>query len=196
DLPNDAVESVDVQSNPYAAEFGRFSSGVTMLNTTHGGAVWSFTPNGFIPRLYRAKDNWWNITGIRSFRPRFSLGGPIVKDKVFLFENVLYRYFRTPVPDLPGDQFTKFSEVKTFTRLDVNVSPRNLFNVTVATFPHQMKFANLSTFNQSGVSTNIGQGGFNVAATDRATLSGSRLLESTVAIKRFNVSVVGQGTAD
>jgi len=196
DLPNDSVESIDVQSNPYAAEYGRFSSGVTMLNTTHGGQVWSFTPNGFIPRLYRAKDNWWDVTGIRSFRPRFSLGGPIVKDKVFLFENVLYRYFRTPVLDLPGDQFTKFSEVKTFSRLDVNVSPRNLFNVTVATFPHQMNFANLNTFNQSAVSTNIGQGGFNVAATDRATLSSARLLESTVAIKRFNVSVVGQGTAD
>jgi hypothetical protein len=196
DLPNDAVESVDVQTNPYAAEYGRFSSGVMTLNTTRGGPLWSFTPNGFIPRFYRAKDNWWDITGIRSFRPRFSLGGPIVKDKVFLFENVLYRYNRTPVPDLPGDQYTKFSEVKTFTRLDVNVSPRNLFNVSIATFPHQMDFANLNEFNQSAVSTNIRQGGFNVAATDRLTLSGSRLLESTVAVKQFNVAVAGQGTAE
>ena len=73
DLPNDAVESVDVQSNPYAAEYGRFSSGVTTLNTTRGGPTWSFTPNGFFPRFYRAKDNWWDITGIRSFRPRFAL---------------------------------------------------------------------------------------------------------------------------
>ena len=196
DLPNDAIESVDVQSNPYAAEYGRFSSGVTTLNTTRGGPTWSFTPNGFIPRLYRAKDDWWNITGIRSFRPRFALGGPLVKDKVFLFENVLYRYFRTPMPDLPGDQYTKFSEVKTFSRVDVSVSPGNLFNVTASTFPHQMNFANLNTFNQSQVSTNIRRGGFNIAATDRATLAGARLLESTVAVKRFNVSVVGQGTAD
>jgi len=196
DLPNDAVESVDVQTNPYAAEYGRFSSGVTTLNTTRGGPVWSLTPNGFIPRLYRSKDDWWNITGIRSFRPRFALGGPLVKDKAFLFVNVLYRYFRTPVPDLPGEQFTRFSEVKTFSRLDVNASPRNLFNVTVATFPHQIDFANLNTFNQSPVSTNMRQGGFNIAATDRATLSATRLLESTVAVKRFDVAIIGQGTAD
>src|SRR5207302_1909725 len=196
DLPNDAVESVDVQSNPYAAEYGRFSSGVTTLNTARGGPSWSFTPNGFFPRFYRAKDNWWDITGIRSFRPRFALGGPIVKDKVFLFENVLYRYFRTPVPDLPGDEFTRFSEVKTFSRLDVNVSPRNLFNVTVATFPQQVDFANLNTFNLSPVSTNFRQGGFNVAATDRATLSSTELLESTIAIKQYNVRVLGQGAAD
>src|SRR5436190_7708897 len=196
DLPNDAIESVDVQSNPYAAEYGRFSSGVTTLNTARGGPTWTFTPNGFFPRFYRDKNNWWDITGIRSFRPRFALGGPIVKDKVFLFENVLYRYFRTPVTSLPGDEFTRFSEVKTFSRLDVNVSPRNLFNVTMATFPQQVDFANLNTFNLSPVSTNFRQGGFNVAATDRATLSGSQLLESTVAVKRYDVRVLGQGTAD
>jgi hypothetical protein len=40
------------------------------------------------------------------------------------------------------------------------------------------------------------QGGFNVAATDRVTLSSSRLLESTLAVKRFDVSILGQGTAD
>ena len=196
DLPNDAVESVDVQSNPYAAEYGRFSSGVTTLNTAHGGPTWSFTPNGFFPRFYRAKDNWWDITGIRSFRPRFALGGPIVKDKVFLFENVLYRYVRTPVPDLPGDEYTRFNEVKTFSRLDVNVSPRNFFNVVVATFPQQVDHANLNAFNLTPVSTNFRQGGFNLAATDRATLSGSQLLESTIAVKQYNVRVLGQGIAD
>jgi carboxypeptidase family protein/TonB-dependent receptor-like protein len=196
DLPNDAVESVDVQTNPYAAEYGRFSSGVTTLSTARGGSSWSFTPNGFFPRFYREKDNWWNITGIRSFRPRFALGGPIVKDKVYLFENVLYRYVRTPVPSLPGDEYTRFSEVKTFSRLDVNVSPNNLFNVTVATFPRQVDFANLNTFNLSPVSTNFRQGGFNIAGTDRATLSNSKFLESTLAVKQYNVRVFGQGTAD
>src|SRR5262245_50718534 len=64
DLPNDAVESVDVQTNPYAAEYGRFSSGVTTVNTARGGPTWSFTPNGFFPRFYRNKNNWWDITGI------------------------------------------------------------------------------------------------------------------------------------
>jgi hypothetical protein len=196
DLPNDAVESVDVQSNPYAAEFGRFSSGVTTVNTARGGPSWTFTPNGFFPRFYRNKDNWWDITGIRSFRPRFALGGPIVKDKAYLFENVLYRYFRTPVPDLPGDQYTRFSEVKTFSRLDLNVSPKNVFNVTVATFPQQADYTNLNTFNLTPVSTNFRQGGFNVAGSDRATLSGSMLVESTLAIKQYNVRVFGQGTAD
>jgi len=196
DLPNDAVESVDVQTNPYAAEYGRFSSGVTTLNTSKGGAQWNFTPNGILPRFYREKDNWWNITGIRSFRPRVALGGPLVKDKAFLFENVLYRYFRTPVPDLPGDQFTKFSEVKTFSRSDVNVSPRHTMNATLATFPQQVDFANLNTWNLSPVSTNFRQGGFNAAVTDRLTLSDRTLFESTVAVKRYNVRVLGQGKAD
>src|SRR5439155_4504127 len=132
---------------------------------TKGGAQWLFTPNGFIPRFYREKDNWWHITGIRSFRPRIAIGGPLVKDKAFLFENIVYRYFRTPAPDLPGDQFTRLSEVKTFSRVDVNVSPGHQFNVTAATFPQQVDFANLNTFNLSPVSSNFRQGGFNVAAS-------------------------------
>src|SRR5581483_9766884 len=81
-------------------------------------------------------------------------------------------------------------------RLDVNVSPTNFFNVAVATFPQQVNFANLNTFNLSPVSTNFRQGGFNVAATDRQTLSGSKLLESTVAVERYNVRIAGQGSND
>ena len=108
----------------------------------------------------------------------------------------MYRYVRTPVPDLPGDQSTRFSEVKTFTRLDLNLTPKNVFNVTVATFPQQADHTNLNTFNLTPVSTNFRQAGFNVAGSDRATLSGSMLLESTLALKQYDVRVFGQGTAD
>jgi hypothetical protein len=196
DLPNDAVESVDVLTNPYSAEYGRFSSGVTTLSTARGGARWSFTPNGFVPRLYRSQENWWHILGIRSFRPRVAISGPLVKDKVFLFSNVLYRYFRTPIPGLPDDESPRFSEVKTFSRLDANVSPQNTFTASVATFPQQVDYANLNTFNRLPVSTDFRQGGFNGTLVDRATLSNSQFLESTFAVKQYNVRVLGQGTAD
>lgn len=196
DLPNDAVESVDVLPNPYSAEFGRFSSGVTMLNTSHGGAKWAITPNGFIPRLYRSQTNWWDIKGIRSFRPRVAVSGPLVQDRVFLFSNVLYRYFRTPIPSLTDDETPRFTELKTFSRIDANLSPRNLFTATVATFPQQIDLANLNTFNRRSVATSFRRGGLNGTITDRATISGSELLESTVAVKQYNVRVLGQGAAD
>jgi hypothetical protein len=196
DLPNDAIDSVEVQTNPYAAEYGRFSSGVTMLNTTRGGPRWSFVPNGFIPRFYRSKDNWWDILGIRSFRPRFSLGGPIVKDKVFLFNSVLYRYIKTPFPDLPGEQNTKVTELKTFTRVDANASPRQSLNFTFATFPQQMDRANLSEFNQSSVASNFHQSGFNATGSQDIVVSDKTLVQSTAAVKRYNVRVAGSGSAE
>ena len=196
DLPNDAVDSVEVQTNPYAAEYGRFSSGVTVLNTTRGGARWSFVPNGFIPRFYRSKDNWWDILGIRSFRPRLSLGGPIVNDKVFLFNSVLYRYVKTPFPDLPGEQNTKVTELKTFTRVDANVSPRQTLNFTVATFPQQMDRANLGQFNQSLVASNFEQNGFNVTGSQDIVVSDRTLVQSTAAVKRYGVRIAGNGSAD
>src|SRR5258708_5346672 len=36
-LPDDAIESVSVLPNPYAVEFGRFSSGVVVIQTRRGG---------------------------------------------------------------------------------------------------------------------------------------------------------------
>lgn len=195
DLPNDAIDSVEVQTNPYAAEYGRFSSGVTTLNTTRGTNSWSFVPNGFVPRMYRENNNWWHITGIRSFRPRFALGGPLVKDKAFLFENVLYRYFKTPSPDLPGDQNTRFEEVKTFTRVDANASPAQTLNFTVATFPQSVDRANLSLFNQSDVASNYRQSGFNVTGSQNYIASDKTFFQSTVAVKQFGVRVFGNGGA-
>src|SRR5207249_11618075 len=39
-LPADAIDSVSVLPNPYAVEFGRFSSGLVVINTRRAGDQW------------------------------------------------------------------------------------------------------------------------------------------------------------
>ena len=41
ELPSGAVESVEVLSNPFAAEYGRFSTSVTQVRTKRGTNEWS-----------------------------------------------------------------------------------------------------------------------------------------------------------
>jgi outer membrane receptor protein involved in Fe transport len=45
ELPMDAVESVSVLPNPYSAEYGRFSSGITQIQTRKGESRWGFLVN-------------------------------------------------------------------------------------------------------------------------------------------------------
>jgi hypothetical protein len=44
ELPSGAIESVEVLSNPFAAEYGRFSTSVTQVRTKRGSNEWTFKP--------------------------------------------------------------------------------------------------------------------------------------------------------
>ena len=58
ELPSGAVESVEVLSNPFAAEYGRFSTSVTQVRTKRGTNEWLFKPGNLMPsfgtRLHRS----------------------------------------------------------------------------------------------------------------------------------------------
>jgi hypothetical protein len=49
ELPSGAVESVEVLSNPFAAEYGRFSTSVTQVRTKRGTSEWVFKPDNLVP---------------------------------------------------------------------------------------------------------------------------------------------------
>src|SRR4029078_1429022 len=51
ELPSGAVESVEVLSNPFAAEYGRFSTSVTQVRTKRGTNTWVFKPDNLVPGL-------------------------------------------------------------------------------------------------------------------------------------------------
>jgi outer membrane receptor protein involved in Fe transport len=89
--PLDAIQEFKVQTNNYSAQFGR--AGAAILNATiksgtnslHG-AVWEFLRNDKVD----AADFFENAGGIHkgSYRQNqfgFSVGGPIIKNKVFFF---------------------------------------------------------------------------------------------------------------
>ena len=51
ELPSGAVESVEVLSNPFAAEYGRFSTSVTQVRTKRGTNEWVIKPDNLVPGL-------------------------------------------------------------------------------------------------------------------------------------------------
>ncbi|MGE5357852.1 MAG: TonB-dependent receptor [Bacteroidales bacterium] len=190
DLPGDAVESVQVLENPYSAEYGRFSSGVTQIQTRKGGDRWQVIPNSFLPRM-----QWENgaVKGIASFTPRLSIGGPLVANKLFLSENVQYRLVRSDVRSLPGDPSSEVRSFDSYTRLDAVLSPRHTLTTAVAFYPRTIEGLGLNTFTPLSATPTFHQSGYNVGASERSILSSKALVETTVNVKQYDVSIVGQG---
>src|ERR1044071_3981140 len=94
ELPLEAVETVNVYSNPYSAEYGKFAGAVTAIETRSGSNKLRYLLTGTLPRP-RLRDG--HIYGIGAATPRIAVGGPIKKDKLFFFQNLEYRFVRNNV---------------------------------------------------------------------------------------------------
>ena len=193
-LPADAIESVTLLPNPYAAEYGRFSSGVSAIATRQGGDTWRFLVNNFIPRP-RIREGV--LRGFESFTPRLSVTGPLLKGRLYLAQTFRYRNVKTRVPVRPeirNDQ--RLQSFDSFTQLDLRLGARHRLTGTLSVFPSDLDFVNVDTFNPREVSANFHQRGWNAAISERATLSEAAVLETNVAFKRYDVEIFGQGTED
>ncbi len=190
-LPSDAVESVDILPNPYAAEYGRFSSGTTNILTRQGTPKWKFLFNNFFPRP-RFRDG--HIVGLGGFTPRLSIRGPLVKDRLWVAQTFQYRFLRTRVPAQPSlRNDIRLESFDSFTQLDAVLNDRHTLTAIVSFFPRKLDFANLDTFNALDVTANLHQRGWNVGLSERFVLTPQAVLESTVSLRNYDVDVFGQG---
>jgi hypothetical protein len=194
-LPDDAIDSVAVMPNPYAVEYGRFSSGLVIIQTRRGGDAWRVRLNNLSPtfRSERHKD-LYNINGIAGWAPNFALGGPIVKDRVFLEQTVQYRYSSDDVPSRPEDERRVSNWVSSFTRVDANLTPKHSLLVTGGLFPSVTSLASLGTFTPPNATVDVHEQVLLGTLTERALWSDSLVSESTVQVRGYRVSVLPQGT--
>src|SRR5262249_58771194 len=79
---DDALVSVAVLPNPYAVEYGRFSSGLVVIQTRRAGDTWRTRLNNLDPAFRTARGTMFDVKGISAFAPRLETGGPIVKDRL------------------------------------------------------------------------------------------------------------------
>src|SRR5439155_3014350 len=83
-LPDDAIDSVAVLPNPYAVEYGRFSSGLVVIQTRRAGDQWKTRLNNLDPTFRTRRGQPFGIMGIASFGPRLETGGPIISNRLFV----------------------------------------------------------------------------------------------------------------
>lgn len=186
-LPLEAVDSVQVLTNPYAAEYGKFTGGVTAVATRSGTDKFNFEAQSFFPRFRRRGGKW---TGIEAFTPRLAFSGPLKRNKLWFMQSFEYRFVRTPVESLPFDKrYTGLESFDSVTQMDWDVNPQHHLTSTFSLFPEKLRFVGLNTFNPQEVTPNYKQRGFFWGLNERWTVSDKAVLESYLSVKKFDADV-------
>ncbi len=183
DLPGRSVESVEVLANPFAAEYGRFTTSVTQIRTRRGTNEWDVSPGSLTPRFRKF------FAGIRAFEPRFSIRGPVKKDRIFLAQDVQFRYVASPVKSLPGEPETNVTSFDSFTRLDTVLSSRHTVGGGLILFPRELRNVTMNTFRPKEVTPDLNQSGWAGGAVDRFAIWPDLILETTVSLRQFEIDV-------
>lgn len=192
-LPDDAVESVTVLPNPYAVEYGRFSSGLVLIQTRRATDRWRTRVNNLDPMFRTVRGSAYHVTGIAGFSPRFETGGPILKDRLFVQQAAQYRYRSSDVPSRPPDELRRSHGFSSFTRVDAALSPRHQLVALAGFFPTFTKYSTLGTFTPLEATTDM-HGGVNTAAvTERSLWSDTVFTETTVEVNRYRTDARPQG---
>ena len=192
ELPLEAVETVQVHSNPYSAEYGKFTGAVTTIETRSGTNDLRYLVTGVLPRP-RWRDG--SLFGIGAVTPRIAVGGPIKKDKLFFFQSFEYRFVRTNVPSLEElderQRDIQRESFDSFSRLDYVINSNNRLTASFSIFPQKQSYFNLNTFNPADTTANFHQRGWFLAFNEQATFKSGALLQSSFSVKQFDGDIFG-----
>lgn len=190
-LPIDVVSSVQVISNPYDPQYGKFTGAVSTVATkTSDYEKFHFSFQNFIPRL---RDRDGTIKGIGASTPRMTFTAPIVKDRIAITQSFEYRYVRTPVNSLPALQRdTKLESFDSYTQFDFIITPKQTATASLSLYPQKLDFLGLNTFTPQPSTPDFHQRGFQAYLQHRYILGDKGLLTSQFSYKRFDADITAQ----
>lgn len=185
DIPLEAADSVQIEENPYSAEFGRFTGGVTNLQTKGGGDKFKVSVARFFPTFHNVFS-----TKIDSFRPRVTVSGAIIPKKLFFLQSFEYRFSRNFVPNLPKPDNSIAQEgFNSFTQIDWNINNSNVLKFNTAIFPQKFRNVGLDTFDPAAATPNYKQRGELISISEQKVFSDASFLASEISYKTFDVDV-------
>lgn len=194
-LPDDAIESVKVLPNPYSVEFGRFSSGLVVIETRRASDRWRARLNNLDPAFRTERGSAFKVVGIAGFAPRLEVGGPIVDGKLLLQQSVQYRYRATDVPSRPEDELRRSHGLSSYTRIDANLSTNHSLIGSVGIFPNVAEQATLGTFIPPPATVDLHTNVFTAGVTERTVWNDALFSETTFEVNQYSADARPQGTA-
>ena len=192
-IPIDSIQTMNVLTSPFLAEYGGFTSNVVAVETRRGGDKWHFELNDPLPE-FRFRS--WHMVGMKSVTPRINFGGPLLSSRLHLVESIQYEMHSMEVITQPFPNNQQRREgYNSFTALDYILNSTNILTATLHVANQHMRFANLDAFNPEPVTPNSATSTYAAAVSDRMSIGGA-VLESALAATSFRAGVWPQGTLD
>ncbi|MBV8631881.1 MAG: TonB-dependent receptor [Silvibacterium sp.] len=190
-LPIDVVESVQVVSNPYDPQYGRFTGAVSSVETKTGSyEKYHYSIQNILPR-WRDRDG--SIVGIGAATPRMTLSGPLIKDRLSFIQSLEYRFVRTPVNSLPPmERDTTLESVDTYTQGDLKINPKQTATMSLAVYPQKLKYMGLNTFTPQPATANFHQRGYEIYGQHRLAMGTESALISQLSYKTYDADITAQ----
>ncbi len=193
ELPLKAVETVEVFTIPYSAEFGRATGAVANVRTQAGDDDWDLDFGNLWPSV-RFRDG--TIQGINSATPRVQVSGPLSRGRAWLSQGFSYRFVRSRVYDVAPEEFEDEEILEgfdSFTQLDVMFGDRHSATATFSYFPVETDNLGIDTLTPAQATPQFSSTGWNLALADRVTSRSNTLWQTTLAVRRYDVQTSRQG---
>ncbi len=192
-VPLDSVQTINVLSTPFLAQYGRFTQSVVAVETRRGGEKWHADLNDPFPDL-RVRS--YHLRGIRNETPRVAAGGPLIRQRLYFISALQYLLDKVPSRTLgfPYNE-SKQERINSFTQLDYIASSKQLLTATLHLAPQHTNFVNPDYFNPQPTTPSYAQHNYLGTFADHYGLFGGTL-DNSVSIQRFLASVGSQGNAD
>lgn len=190
-LPIDVVSSVQVISNPYDPQYGKFTGAVALVDTKTGNYErYHYSIQNVLPR-WRYRDG--SIVGIGAATPRTTLTGPLIRDKLAFTQSLEYRFVRTPVNSLPPlERDTTLESVDSYTQGDLKISPKQTATLSLAVYPQKLKYMGLNTFTPQPATADFHQRGYQFYTQHRYLTGPESAVISQFSYKTYDADVTAQ----
>jgi hypothetical protein len=192
-IPVDSIETVNVLQTPFLAQYGRFTQSVVAVETRRGGEKWHAELNDPFPD-FRIRS--YHMRGIRNETPRFVVGGPILRDRLYFLSSLQYFLQKDPNRTLPFPyNESKQESLNSFSQLDWIASAKQIVTATFHFSPQHTNFVNPDYFNPQPVTPSYAQHNDVGSLADHLGFAGG-ILDSSGSVQRYDTTVGAQGSGD
>ncbi|MGH9672610.1 MAG: TonB-dependent receptor [Bryobacteraceae bacterium] len=126
-LSVESVQSADVVSGRYSAEYGKGSAGALVIHTRSGDDKLRYAATNFLPGVENRKG-----LVIGDWTPRVNVSGPIRRGRAWFSESFDVQYSKRVVEDLPnGEDRTASWRYSNLLHTQWNITPSNILYASV-----------------------------------------------------------------
>src|SRR5215467_4518748 len=190
-VSTDALRSVDVQTSRISAEYGKGSAGVLALNTKIGDDYYRFAATNFVPSVQNKKG-----LALDKVDPRFTLSGPIEKNKIWFFDGIDGEYDNVIIPELPdGEDQDSIWRLGNLAKVQANVTSHDIVSTSFLVNALHDDHQGLSTLSPATTRPIDSENFYFVSVKEQHSYSQESLLETGFAFGRYGQDLTPLGDA-